>query len=411
MNSGNIDKFVWGAWLTILIALPATGAPLRYTGVNLAGAEFGGTVPGTFGIDYTYPNQGEVDYFKGKGMNLVRLPFRWERLQQTTNANFNVPELNRLHTFVSATTAKGVYVILDPHNYARYYNNAIGVHASVPISAFSNFWSRLASIYRTNDHVIFGLMNEPNSMPTETWRDAANAAIAAIRAVNATNLILVPGNAWTGAHSWFDAWYGTPNATVMLTITDPLNHFAFEAHQYFDGDSSGSSPTCVSATIGVQRLTNFTAWCRNNGRRAFLGEFAGSTNALCLQTLENSLAYLEANADVWEGWTFWAAGPWWGDYMFTLEPVGGNIDRPQMNVLENHIPIPAPQLMVTPTNRFQFVALPGLIYQPERSSILATGSWANYGTSITGNGNTAAVPMNTATNTNGFYRVRVGRTP
>src|SRR5262245_14947866 len=101
--------------------LAAAAAPLRFTGVNLAGAEFGSTVPGTFGSDYIYPNQGEVDYFRGKGMNLIRLPFRWERLQQTTNANFNGPELNRLHTFVSATTAKGVYVILDPHNYARYY--------------------------------------------------------------------------------------------------------------------------------------------------------------------------------------------------------------------------------------------------------------------------------------------------
>jgi len=392
-------------------ALPALAAPLRFTGVNLAGAEFGSALPGTFGGDYIYPNQTEVDYFKGKGMNLIRLPFRWERLQQTTNANFNAAELNRLHSFVSTTTAKGVYVILDPHNYARYYGNAIGVSASVPFSAFSNFWSRVASIYRTNDHVIFGLMNEPNSMPTETWRDAANVAIAAIRAVNATNLILVPGNAWTGAHSWFDNWYGTPNAQVMLTISDPLNHFAFEVHQYFDIDSSGSSSTCVSATVGVQRMTNFTAWCRNNGRRAFLGEFAGSTNSVCLQTIENSLAYLEANTDVWEGWTFWAAGPWWGEYIFTLEPIGGNIDRAQMNVLENHIPIPAPQLFVVPTNRFQFTALAGFVYQPERSTALTSPLWSNYSLSITGSGTVASVPMTTATNGTGFFRVRVTRVP
>ena len=63
---------------------------VQYTGVNLAGAEFGeGSLPGTYNSNYTYPTQTEVDYFKGKGMNIARLCFRWERLQQTTNAALN----------------------------------------------------------------------------------------------------------------------------------------------------------------------------------------------------------------------------------------------------------------------------------------------------------------------------------
>jgi endoglucanase len=50
--------------------------------VNLAGADFGeGNLPGTFDVDYTYPTFEEVDYFVGKGMNVFRIPFRWERLQ------------------------------------------------------------------------------------------------------------------------------------------------------------------------------------------------------------------------------------------------------------------------------------------------------------------------------------------
>jgi len=35
---------------------------------------------------------------------------------------------------------------------------------------------------------------------------------------------------------------------------------------------------------------------------------------------------------VWIGFTWWAAGPWWGEYMFTLEPKQG-VDRPQMRLL------------------------------------------------------------------------------
>jgi hypothetical protein len=41
------------------------------------------------------------------------------------------------------------------------------------------------------------------------------------------------------------------------------------------------------------------------------------------------------NNDVWLGWTWWAAGPWWGEYMFTVEPKNGQ-DRPQMAILEKY---------------------------------------------------------------------------
>ena len=121
-------------------------------------------------------------------------------------------------------------------------------------------------------------------MPTEQWRDSANIAIAAIRDIGAQQLILVPGNAWTGAHSWTQSWYGTPNAQVMSSIVDPLDHFVFELHQYFDGDFSGTSPNCV-AGHGAQQLMEVTDWLRNQGRQGFLGEFAGANNANCEQSI------------------------------------------------------------------------------------------------------------------------------
>ena len=310
-------------------------AELRYTGVNLAGAEFGATVlPGTYNTQYTYPTQTEVDYFRSKGLNTFRLCFRWERLQQSTNAVFNAAELNRFHSFVSATTAKKMYVILDPHNFQRYYpdpanfqSSAQGlVGSAVPDSAFVDFWSRLAAIYKTNDHVIFNLMNEPNSMPTEQLVISENAAIAGIRAAGATNLILVPGNQWTGAWAWSFNWYGTPNAQAMLDIVDSANNFAFDVHQYLDSDNSGSHSDIVSETIGRERLEGFTDWLKTNNRRGFLGEFAVpnaiiGTNASQNgdEALTNMLSYIQENSDVWLGWTWWAAGPWWGEYMFTLE--------------------------------------------------------------------------------------------
>lgn len=303
---------------------------LAFRGVSLAGAEFGTAYPGIYEKDYIYPDQTEVDYFKGKSMNTLRLPFSWERLQPTLGAAFNATELGRLDGFVTAATAKGVSVVIDPHNYARWNGSVIG--SGVSNAQFADLWSRLATRYKSNNKVIFAIMNEPNTMPTEQWLSAANAAIAAIRAAGAPNLVLVPGNAWTGASTWNANWYGTPNATVMLNVVDSGNNYAYEVHQYLDSDSSGTSPTCVSTSIGVERLTAFTAWLNTNGKRGFLGEFAGADNATCKAAVTNMLQYMQTNNNVWIGWTWWAAGPWWEDYMYTIEPKAG-VDRPQMSWL------------------------------------------------------------------------------
>jgi endoglucanase len=319
---------------------PTLDSPKMLTGVNLAGADFAPVDqrPGTYGVNYFYPTHAEVDYFVGKGMNIFRLPFNWENLQRQAMGALDPAELARLDDIVSYATGGSATrlparVILDPHNYARYYNKVVG--SEVPAAALADLWSKLAAHYKDNPRVIFGLMNEPNTMSTELWLSDANTAIAAIRQTGATNLLLVPGNAWTGAHSWGESWYGTPNATAMLGVVDPLNHYAYDAHQYLDSDFSGTHEECVSRTVGSEQISTFTAWLKANHRQAFLGEFAGARNATCYAALDDLLSFIDSHSDVWLGWTYWAAGPQWGEYLFTLEPLNGQ-DRPQMQILARH---------------------------------------------------------------------------
>ena len=49
-------------------------------------------------------------------------------------------------------------------------------------------------------------------------------------------------------------------------------------HQYLDSDGSGTSPTCVSSTIGAERLANATQWLQDNNLRGFLGEIGAGSN-------------------------------------------------------------------------------------------------------------------------------------
>jgi len=307
--------------------------------VNEAGAEFGSSIlPGEYDKDYTYPKLASIDYFFAKGMNSIRIPFRWERIQRSLNADFNSTEISHLNATVEyITNTKGGFAILDVHNYARYGQDLVGSD-KVPDSALADFWKRLAIVFKGNDKVLFGLMNEPFGLPTEQWLRSANAAIAGIRSTGASNLILVPGVAWSGAHSWMQNWYGTSNSMVMKGIVDSMNNYAIEVHQYFDSDSSGTSTSCVSETIGVEGITDFTAWCKENHLKAYLGEFAAAANPTCGGAVDKTLKYMEDNSDVWLGWAWWAAGPWWGEsYVSTIEPSPTGEDKPQLSYLLNHV--------------------------------------------------------------------------
>lgn len=81
-------------------------------------------------------------------------------------------------------------------------------------------------------------------------------------------------------------------------------------HQYLDSDGSGTSATCVSANIGVQRIVGATQWLKANGKQGVLGEFAGGANSQCQTAIKGLLDHLVQNSDVWTGALWWAAGPW-----------------------------------------------------------------------------------------------------
>ncbi len=130
-------------------------------------------------------------------------------------------------------------------------------------------------------------------------------------------------------------WITEGNA-VMGNAIDPANNIAFEVHQYFDEDSSGTSPIATNARIGSERIEEFQRWARNSGVRAFLGEFGSGDNELALEALGDICRTLEANADVWLGWAAWSGGGSWpADYILSLDPMPNGQIRPQTKILSS----------------------------------------------------------------------------
>jgi endoglucanase len=316
----------------------AASGKLLFAGVNLAGGEFG-KLPGIYGTDFSYPSRADIDYYAQLGFNLIRVPFRWERLQPTLGAPFVAGDQTLLTAVAHYASSKGLHVVLDTHNYARRRLADDGWAADhligsklVPTAAFADFCARLAGAFKGVQSVTFGLMNEPWGIEPEDWLSIVNEAIGAIRREGASQLVLVPGTAYTGAHSWILA-----RNIVMGNVVDPANKFAFEVHQYFDPDSSGTSPTAVGASIGSERIEAFQGWCRQNGFKAFLGEFAAGADETSLAALKGICRTMAANSDVWLGWAAWAGGAWWpDDYIFTLEPLRGGQLRPQTQILASY---------------------------------------------------------------------------
>lgn len=243
-------------------------------GVWSADATPGTGLPGAFGVDYKFIDEAGVDVHVDQNhLNLFRIAFLLERMAPPATGlgkTFNETHFDYFKRAVDyVTVTKGAYAILDPHNYMRYndpssqpYSGSVIGNTSDPTAAttaqFGEFWGELAGRFADNEKVIFGLMNEPHDMATSLVLANNQAAIDAIRAAGASNLVIMPGNSWTGGHAW--AQGSDPSSALLHTFADPLNNTAIDIHEYLDVDYSGSHSECVSDA--ATNLADVTAWLK-----------------------------------------------------------------------------------------------------------------------------------------------------
>jgi len=145
-------------------------------------------------------------------------------------------------------------------------------------------------------------------MPTELVLFNDQAAIDGIRASGADQLILAPGNGYTGGHSWTQltgAANNLPSSEYLGNLTDRLGNFAIDIHEYLDVDFSGTHPVCNSSAPAY--MANLTSWLKEHNFKALVSEFGGSNNTMCGQYLGVMLKYLADN----EEYIGWAGEPLW----------------------------------------------------------------------------------------------------
>ncbi|KAL3424506.1 endoglucanase 3 [Phlyctema vagabunda] len=322
--------------ITTKVAVPSSTASkngtLQWLGANQSGAEFGQTnIPGVLGTDYTWPTTSAIQTMIDQGMNIFRVPILMERIAQgTMTASLDATYLGDLSTLISFITGAGAHAVIDMHNFGRYDG---AVMAST--SDFKTFWTNVATEFKSDEKVIFDCNNEFHDMPSMDIVVSLNqACIDGVRASGATSqYIFVEGTSYTGAWTWTTSG----NSDSMGTLTDPSDKIVYEMHQYLDADGSGTSSTCVSSTIGAERVAAATEWLQSNGKKGILGEFAGGVNADCESAVTGMLDSLVAANDVWMGALWWGAGPWWGDYIYAMQPPSGAAYVAYMDLLTKYV--------------------------------------------------------------------------
>jgi Cellulase (glycosyl hydrolase family 5) len=227
--------------------------------------------------------------------------------------------------------ARDIRVVLAPwqFNTASGDTDLVYDDAAFTAADFADFWGKFAAVVNaaTGDdrRVAFDLVNEPHTQAESggrpgdvgiglaDWFACAQAAVDAIRAVGATNTVLVPGMDYAAAGSFT----ANGNSTAWLGLTDPRRDLAVTVHCY---DGLGSS----SPTVLRDACSALVAWARTHAVKVHVGEIAldagdngrpvhRGTLATAREQWADWDSFCAENEDVLVGWNWWAnsAAGWW----------------------------------------------------------------------------------------------------
>jgi len=196
--------------------LNAAGKRVLLCGVNIASLE--------------WSNDGErVEESVGRAINdwranLIRLPLAQDRWfgKMTNQADGGAAYRALVDKLVDTCAAAHVYIDLDLHwsDCGQWVNEGgkLGQH-NMPDANSVIFWQDMATRYKNQPNVIFGLYNEPHDVPLQVWRDGGTATdkparwnpsqakivyeaaglqklYDTVRATGATNLATISGLDW-----------------------------------------------------------------------------------------------------------------------------------------------------------------------------------------------------------------------
>src|SRR5690625_4562029 len=212
-----------------------TGATSSFSNIN----------PGVHNQDYFYDTGPSLEFLRSRGWTHVKLPIRWERIQASIYGPLRGSEVELLAAFLDRAATVGLSVIVDVHNYGIFYEDVAGEgvlraigSTMLPVSAFSDLWSKLARELGGHPAVVgYATMAEPQEaggLTSAICQQDSRAPVEAIRTYDVASDIPVAGFGWSSAA------HGT-HYSRRHWILDPVGGdlIRYESLHYFDSDWSG----------------------------------------------------------------------------------------------------------------------------------------------------------------------------
>jgi hypothetical protein len=244
---------------------------IRLLGVDETGSEYaciqgdGFFDPATGGAN----SQTSITAMLSWGINAVRIPLNedcWLSLNQTAKnmAYSGQAYQSAIQTYVSLLLTNNIYPILDLHWTEGPGGSAATGQQPMPDSAYgAAFWTSVATMFKSQNKVIFDLFNEPypdnNMDSTSAWQCWENGGdscpgvtldvvgmqgmLTAVRNAGATNFVVMGGLEYSND---LTQW-------VASKPTDPANNIGASWHVYNDNEytTAAAIKSILAANIPI----------------------------------------------------------------------------------------------------------------------------------------------------------------
>ncbi|WP_309247961.1 glycoside hydrolase family 5 protein [Paenibacillus tyrfis] len=323
-----------------------------FNGINWFGFETSNFTP--HGL-WTRSMDSLLDQMKGKGYNLLRIPYTNEMFLPGKMPNsidyWKNPDLQGmtpieiLDKLIEKAGARGMKVILDRHRPVSAEQSELWYTSTVSEATWVGDWKMLAQRYLDNDTVIGAdLHNEPHGNAcwgcgdlARDWRLAAERAGNAILSVNSNWLIIVEGvssniQGQTGNYWWGGNLKGVQNDPVRLTVA---NRIVYSPHDYGPGVAYQpwfSDPAFPNNLPGIWDA--YWGYIhKNNIAPILVGEFGGRSVDIASTEgkWQNKLVdYIRLHKLYW---TYWCVNPNSGDTGGLLQDDWVTWNQPKQEML------------------------------------------------------------------------------
>jgi endoglucanase len=211
-------------------------------------------------------------FLASRGIDIIRLPFPWGKLQPTLGGPFDPTFEASLIREVRRIDAAGMQTVLDLHNSYRHptSDGPLSIVDGISQADLDDVWLKLSRLFGDDPSIYaYDLMNEPYELPSRAIEEASQGLVTALRDAGDDTLLWIEGNEYSAVEDW------TSNHPEPW-IDDPADNHMYSAHSYIGGqDDNPIYPGDIEGDPRLKTLANlkvFTDWLDRYGQRGSIGE-------------------------------------------------------------------------------------------------------------------------------------------